>query len=246
MKWNTSRKLIAACCSALCVLSMHRLIAQTFEPGVEPAEDRAESDVDHEPTEAVVYCANLEYGDGKTAVCYSAQFLSTVAQETNIQTHPGFDTVRLDSAELFDYPYAVMSGEGSFTLPQEQVRYLQDYLYGGGFLVASAGCSSKPWNDSFKTMMAQAFPDLAMVKLDADHPIFHSVYDITQSNYKTGGPKLPHLEALTIDGRVVLVWSPDGLNDTGNAGPNCCCCGGNEVKSALKLNVNLLAYALTH
>jgi hypothetical protein len=72
------------------------------------------------------------------------------------------------------------------------------------------------------------------------------VYDITQSNYKSGGPRLPDLEALEIDGRVVMILSPDGLNDTGNAGPGCCCCGGNEVKSALKLNVNILAYALTH
>lgn len=240
MKRNTSRRLIAACCSALCMLSLHSLIAQTSDT------DRAESDVDLEPKEAAVYCANLAYGDGNTAVCYSAQFLSTVAQETNIQTHPGFEQVRLDSTELFDYPYAVMSGEGSFSLSEAQVKNLQDYLYGGGFLVASAGCSSKLWNESFKAMMTEAFPDLALAKLDAEHPIFHSVYDVTESRYKTGGPKLPHLEALTIDGRVVLVWSPDGLNDTGNAGPNCCCCGGNEVKSALKLNVNLLAYALTH
>ena len=44
----------------------------------------------------------------------------------------------------------------------------------------------------------------------------------------------------------MLILSPDGLNDTANAGPSCCCCGGNEIKSAKEINVNLLAYALTH
>jgi len=82
--------------------------------------------------------------------------------------------------------------------------------------------------------------------LDADHPIFHTVYDVTSSKYKSGSQKLPVLKGLEVDGKIVLIWSPDGLNDTANAGPNCCCCGGNEVKSAKLLNVNILAYALTH
>ncbi len=214
------------------------LIAQT--------DDHATDDVDREPKEAAIYCANLVYADDKTSVCFSDEFLKEAGEQTHIETHPGFDEVRLDSAELFNYPFAVMTGEGSFTLTEQQITHLQDYLLGGGFLVASAGCSSKPWNASFNKLMADAFPDVQLTKLDADHPIYHSVYDITQSNYKSGGPKLPHLEALEIDGRVVMIWSPDGLNDTANAGPSCCCCGGNEVKSARKLNVNILAYALTH
>lgn len=226
----------------LTAVSGSSLLAQDAEP----SPDRAESDVDNESKESVVYCANLIYADNKTSVCFSDQFLEVTGEETHIQTHPDFDEVYLDSAELFDYPFAVMTGEGSFTLTEEQIVNLQDYLLGGGFLVASSGCSSKPWNTSFRKLMAEAFPDLQTTKLDVEHPIFHSVYDITQSRYKTGGPKLPHLEALEIDGRVVMIWSPDGLNDTANAGPECCCCGGNEVKSARKLNVNILAYALTH
>jgi hypothetical protein len=72
------------------------------------------------------------------------------------------------------------------------------------------------------------------------------VYDIASSRYKSGENKLPDLYGLELDGRIVLIWSPDGLNDTANAGPNCCCCGGNEVKAAKMINVNLLSYALTH
>lgn len=197
-------------------------------------------------TEADVYCANLIYADNKTSVCFSDRFLTEVREETNIRTHDQFDQVRLESSELYDYPFAVMSGEGAFTLTDEQVKALKEYLTGGGFLLASSGCSSEHWNTSFGEAMRSAFPDVRKVRLEVDHPIYHSVYDIETSRYKTGGPRLPHLEALEIDGRVVMVWSPDGLNDTGNAGPNCCCCGGNEARSARKMNVNILAYALTH
>jgi len=41
----------------------------------------------------------------------------------------------------------------------------------------------------------------------------------------------------------VLIYSPDGLNDTGTM-HGCCCCGGNEIKNSQKVNANILAYAL--
>jgi len=196
--------------------------------------------------EAEVHCANLVYGDGKTSVCFSDAFLTVVRDETNIRAHRGFDSVKLGSAELFDYPFAVMSGEGAFELTDDQLANLKDYLTGGGFLLASSGCSSEAWGTSFRRAIRSLFPDARAVKLEADHSVFHSVYDVVKSRYKTGGPRLPRLEALEIDGRIVMIWSPDGLNDTDNAGGNCCCCGGNEARSARKLNVNILAYALTH
>jgi len=210
------------------------------------ADEVAEDGIQQEAEDASVYCANLVYADGKSSVCFSDEFLKVADEETHIQVDPDFVAIDLDSVELFDHPFAVMTGEGSFDLTEEQISNLRDYLSAGGFLLASAGCSSESWNDSFRDMMDQAFPDAELKRLDAEHPIYHSVYDITRSNYKSGGPRLPHFEALTIDGRVVLVWSPDGLNDTASAGIGCCCCGGNEIKSALKLNVNLRADALTH
>ena len=151
----------------------------------------------------------------------------------------------MDSAELFKFPFAVMTGEGAFTLTQTQRDNLHDYLTNGGFLLASAGCSSAPWSTSFRQEIAKIFPDAALVKLDLDNKVFHTVYDVQQLNTKHAhdGAKL---EGLEIEGKIVLVFSSDGLNDTANAGGNCCCCGGDEIRNARQINVNLLAYALTH
>ena len=193
-----------------------------------------------------VRAANLIYGTNRTSVCFADQFLADVETQTNIKTNRRFFPVQMDSDELFDYPFAVMTGEGAFSLSDAQRDTLKDYLTYGGFVIASAGCSSKPWNESFRQEMVAMFPEAELAVLGADHAIYHTVYDISSSRYKSGETKLPELYALQIEGRVVMVWSPDGLNDSGNAGPNCCCCGGNEVKSAKQLNVNILAYALTH
>lgn len=198
------------------------------------------------PEMGEVRVANLVYANGKTSTCFANDFLRQIEQDTHVRTVKEFATVQLESGELFNHPFAVWTGDGAFTLTQAQRDNLRDYLTSGGFIVASASCSSAKWNDSFQREMATIFPEIQLQTLDGDHPVFHTVYDITTSRYKSGASRLPRLDGLEIDGRIVLIWSPDGLNDTENAGPNCCCCGGNEVKSAKLINANLLAYALTH
>ncbi|HEX7009574.1 MAG TPA: DUF4159 domain-containing protein [Phycisphaeraceae bacterium] len=219
--------------------------ARADQPADEPADEPAHEATD-EPQDSQVRCANLVYADGKTSVCFSDEFLKRIEQDSYIRAVPQFFPVQMESAELFDFPFSVMTGDGSFTLTPAQRDNLRQYLLHGGFVVASASCSSKAWNESFKQEIEQIFPGIELEPLPAEHPVFHTVYDITSSRYKSGKRQLPRLEGLTLDGRIVLIWSPDGLNDTANAGPSCCCCGGNEIKEAQRINVNLLAYALTH
>ncbi|MDA0659104.1 MAG: DUF4159 domain-containing protein [Planctomycetota bacterium] len=192
----------------------------------------------------LVKCANLVYGEAKTSVCFSAEFLSQLTRETHILTEGKFASIQLETAELFVYPFAIMSGEDTFELTAQQRDNLRSYLTGGGFLVASAGCSDDEWAESFRREIQHVFPELQLKPIDPSHPIFHTVYDIDRLDCKRGDTT--QLEALEMDGKIVLVFSPDGLNDTGQAGGKCCCCGGNEILNSRQINVNLLAYTLTH
>ncbi len=195
--------------------------------------------------QGVTQCANLIYGHGKSSVCFSDEFLAQIQKDTNIRTNRRFCPVKLQGEQLYQYPFAVMTGEGAFTLTATQRRNLRSYVTRGGFLVASAGCSSSPWNASFRSEIHKIFPNLKLKKLPMSHPIFKTVYDIKTLKTKKK-TRTTYLEALEVDGKVVLVYSQEGLNDTRNAGPGCCCCGGNEILNALNVNANLLAYALTH
>lgn len=192
--------------------------------------------------ESMVKCANLIYGRNKSSVCFSSTFVSDINKKTNIQTNETFSPVRMDSQELFDFPFAFMTGEGEFTLTPEQTENLRNYLTYGGFVVASAGCSSSKWASSFRKQIQSVFPDLQLSKIDMQHPMFHTFYDINHLEDAKDS-----LEGLEIDGKIVLVFSSDGLNDSDNAAdPKCCCCGGNEIENARRVNANLLIYALTH
>ena len=211
--------------AALLMLPGHRLSAGDVTPGM-------------------VRCANLIYGKAKTSKCFSAEFLKQIAHETHILTEARFAPVKLESGELYQFPFAIMTGEDKFVLTAAQRENMRNYLTSGGFIVASAGCSDPDWTKSFRKEIAQVFPDVPLVKIDITHPLFHTVYEIHQLDCK--GSHKAVLEGLEIDGKIVLIFSSDGLNDTGKAGGNCCCCGGNEILNARQVNVNLLAYTLTH
>jgi hypothetical protein len=192
-----------------------------------------------------VRCANLIYGNNQTSMCFSDQFLRELPTKSNIKAAESFTPVHMESDVLFEHPFAIMSGEKSFTLTAAQRENLKNYLTRGGFLVASPGCSDGAWASSFTREIAAIFTDVKLEPIPMDHPIFRTVNKIDVLTTKRTGTN-PVLLGLQIDGKIVLVYSPDGLNDTPNAGKGCCCCGGNEIRNAKDVNVNLLAYALTH
>jgi hypothetical protein len=209
----------------------------------ESAADRWEpKQIGGEP-DGVVQVANLIYAGSKTSQCFSDHFLVKAEKETAISTSRRFHAVKLSSDELFEFPLVIMTGEGSFTLHDRERENLRRYVESGGFLLASAGCSSQEWDRSFRAEMSAIFPSRSLQALSQDHPIFHTVFDIAELKAKHGKPR--PLEGLSLGGRIGVLYSQDGLNDTAHA-HGCCCCGGNEITNAIDVNVNILAYSLTH
>ncbi len=194
--------------------------------------------------EGIVQCANVIYAGNKTSRCFSDAFLTSLQQKTSIVTERRFKPVKLDSKELFDYPFLVMTGEGDFRLLEPERANLKAYFAGGGFLLASSGCSSKEWDTAFRREMQGLLPEHAMQAIPPQHAIFHTVYQIDKLDLaKSSGTA--SLEGIELNGKFVVVYSRHGLNDTHNS-TGCCCCGGNEIRNSQEINVNILAYALLH
>jgi len=137
----------------------------------------------------------------------------------------------------------IMTGEGDFELSEAERQAVRRYVERGGFLLASAGCSSEEWDRAFRREMTRVFPQHPLRPIEQSHPLFHTVYEIREIHTRHGQPR--PLEGISIDGRLGVVYSQDGLNDTPHT-QGCCCCGGNEIVNAVQINVNILAYALTY
>ena len=193
--------------------------------------------------DGVVQVANLVYAKTKSSECFADHFLVQAEQESSISTSRRFHAVKLDIDEIYNFPLIIMTGEGAFELPDNERQHLKRFVERGGFLLASAGCSSKEWDKSFRNEMTKIFGEKRLAGLDFKHPVFHTVYDIEDFKAKHG--TIQPLEGVHFEGRLGVLYSQDGLNDTAHT-TGCCCCGGNEIKNCLQINVNILAYALTH
>src|SRR3954469_592331 len=146
--------------------------------------------------EGIVQVANLVYAGTKTSKCFSDHFLVQAEKASSISTSRRFHAVKLSSEELFEFPMVIMTGEGAFTLPDAERQNLRKYIERGGFLLASASCSSPEWDKSFRAEMAKVFADHPLAAIGMDHPVFHTVFDITQLNGSHG--KIRSLEGVSL------------------------------------------------
>ncbi len=196
-----------------------------------------------------VHIAMLRYGiDHRSGVCFSDSFLRLAAMETSAQVSPEFVHVELASDELFSHPLVVMTGEGAFELGEEEIQRLRSYVSQGGFLLASAGCSSDPWAVSMQRVLDRVFPNSPMTELNLEHEVFHALFDIRE--FVSRRRARVSLLGMEIEGRLSVIFSAQGLNDSGSAGvdekgASCCCCTGDEIIGARFLNANIVMYALT-
>ena len=190
-----------------------------------------------------IQCNNLVYANGQTSVCFADKFLSTAAQKAGLKITPAFTAAKLDTDAIFDSPFTVISGEGSFRFSEKERENLRRYLLCGGFLLASPGCSDSAWDSAFRNQLKALIPEAQLTRLPMTHPVFSTLFRIPSLSLKGGGTTL--VEGLEINGRLVMIYSTEGLNDAYHA-KGCCCCGGNQIRESEQVNVNILCYALLH
>jgi hypothetical protein len=233
MKNNISRRKALYIRAAGAFLGLLALFPLRQSAGVQPAAP-PHSDL------TLLQSGNLIYAGSQSSVCFADNFLTDVAKQTNLRVNTNFCPVRLDSEALFDYPFCVISGNESFSLAKKEREQLHKYLTQGGFLLASPGCSDEKWDKSFRQEIKVCFPEFSLQEIPMSHPVFSIVNPISRLTEKHG--KTVSLEGLEINGRLVLVYSKEGLNDVEHAS-GCCCCGGNEIENPARVNVNVFTYA---
>ena len=159
--------------------------------------------------------------------------------------------------DIFDYPTLFMHGRNAFSFEKEERERLRLYFERGGFLFANAVCASKNFEEALLKEVAAILPNAELVDVPADDPIFTGRYGgfkIETLQYRTrkeeNGRKTtatvvegpPRLKGVALDGRWVLLYSPD---DVACALENVAAsnCDGLTQKSAFRLATNVLFYA---
>ena len=195
-----------------------------------------------------VKIAKLKYNGGgdwyanKTALPNLIEFCN---RELGMNLAPEEDIVEVGSRDIFLYPYVYMTGHGNVVFSDIEATNLRKYLIGGGFLHIDDNYGL----DKFiRIELKKVFPELELVELPFDHPIYHQKFD-----FPKGLPKIHEHDGkpaqgfgLVYEGRVVVFYSYEC--DLGNGWEDQRIHNDPDEKrqQALRMGTNILAYCFTN
>jgi hypothetical protein len=206
------------------------------------------------PAAAALRLGQVVYdGDWRPDAQSLVHFAEMLRDDLALDVVTGYQSVRLDSAQLPANPILYLTGHFAFSLSDLERSALGAHLWRGGFLFADACCGREAFDASFRALAVELFPDNPLERLPPDHSIFRGRpgFAVTTVGYKEAvqeaWPDLdePELWAVTIDGRLVVVYSPYAIG-CGLDGHTCYNCRGLIDGDARRVAANIVLYALTN
>jgi hypothetical protein len=86
--------------------------------------------------------------------------------------------VDINSDEMFDWPWLYVVSGGDWLVNESEAARLRQYLDRGGFLVTDDLHGPGQW-DQFMDGIFQVNPDASVEDLNPSHPVFHTMYDLS-------------------------------------------------------------------
>ncbi|HZI51527.1 MAG TPA: DUF4159 domain-containing protein [Terriglobia bacterium] len=177
-------------------------------------------------------------------------FLAMVAQVTGVSTNvEAFQVVKLDSEDIFKYPFLYFSEPGFMDLTGEEEKNLREFFNKGGFAMFDDFRGRHLVN--LREQMHRVFPDREMVQLNINEPIFTSFYEMKTLDVIPAYQDENNISASfwgmkDEQGRLILIANV--ANDFGEFWEDIDL-GRQALKPAVdsfQFGINYLIYAMTH
>jgi len=185
----------------------------------------------------------------------SDEFLVGLLHElTGVRVTPeSYQIVKLDSPDVFKYPFLYLSEPGFMVLNDKEIANLGEYIRRGGFIMADDFRSGEYLRgpeelDVLRHYLKLAVPERELVRLDPGHPVFHSFYNIGSLDMKPPyGNFVPQFWGMS-DERGNLQVIANYNNDIGDFWKYLDE-GDKPLKDsslAIRLGINYIVYSMTH
>lgn len=159
----------------------------------------------------------------------------------NTNIHKDYVTVEVGSSDIFNYPFIYMTGHGNVVFSDYEAENLRNYLISGGFLHIDDNYGMDPY---VRREIKKVFPELELVELPHDHPIYHQTF-----SFPDGPPKIhehdgkpPQGFGIIYQGRLVVYYTYE--IDLGNGWEDPEVHGNSpEIRlKALRMGANIIQY----
>ncbi|MDZ7638075.1 MAG: DUF4159 domain-containing protein [Bryobacterales bacterium] len=185
------------------------------------------------------------------------QFIQVVQRLTRVDARSVEEIVDVDSDDIFRFPFLYAVSVGDWEITDPQAARLREYFARGGFLMVDDFHAEEEWA-GFAAVLTRVFPNGDVIDLPNSHPIFHTVYDLSERVRIPGlnvvhgrgverGGEEPHWRAVVdAEGRVMVAichnmdvadaWEWADLPEYPER----------FATEAYKLGINYMVYSLTH
>jgi len=168
--------------------------------------------------------------------------------------------ITLVDRSLPQFPLLYLHGRQDFTLGRAEQERLRSFLESGGFLFADACCGAPQFDQGFRRLLKQLYPDQELQRIPVDHELFvgtsaHQLKKVKRRESATSPQKgtlettvrevEPFLEGLLINERFVVVYSKYDISCAMER-QAAVACTGYLHEDAVKIAVNVLVYGLNH
>ncbi len=159
--------------------------------------------------------------------------------------------VSLTDDAAFDHVALYMTGLRDFKFSKVELARLRTYLSSGGMLVVDAAAGRKAFDVAFRRELKRVLPKAELKPIALRSPLYQTPFRIRTVDYtdaaKAAQPKLnaPTLLGVYIDGSLAVIYSPYSLSNGWEQIPYAYNVGYSDA-DALRLGVNIFAYAVTH
>lgn len=152
-----------------------------------------------------------------------------------------FDTRRVETrndqaitnlvGDLLQSPILYFNGHKAPRFSGDQQKILKQYVEQGGFILAEACCGRKEFDEGFRALMKELFPENELKKLPPEHPLWRAHAVIPPDSFP--------LEGMDYGCKTVVVYCPKDLSCLWEANQS----ASGQGQLAFRLAGNIVAYA---
>jgi len=207
------------------------------------------------PRGAVRIARIIHEGDYRADIHVEQNMAAMLRDKAKVDVVARGRHLRATDERIYEYPVLFMTGHFTFQLPDEEIAALRTYLDRGGFLIADSCCGRRAFDRSFREMVRKLYPTKELEELPAGHPVYTGQVGvrlgevryrrILADELKSRGTTRPPLEAVTVKGRTVVLYSKYDWS-CAVEGDNPYSCRGYADADGRKLALNLFLYAISY